>query len=310
MLNTILKSLRAPLSFAVLIIAFTTQSCKKTDISEEEISPAHIEELRQFVANTNGVSGDKVVYSTATEAFIIDKDHFISFQDADDRFKKKSTTITNSISGIDQRRYDYIINSSKRGNITLYADATVSAEWVAVLDQAIANWNSTGSGIHMSRLGSLETTTTVPTTTTTTTPTTTTTGRGKKKTTVTTYTTNTTTSYTTTTSTVPVDVLVTAYYDGGTSTVAYAYMPDYYGNPGQSVNINTYYDILSSAQKIFALTHELGHTIGFNHTDGTYGTIVPGTPEVDPNSVMNSFVLPWAGFTYYDQVAVKTVYPL
>jgi hypothetical protein len=57
------------------------------------------------------------------------------------------------------------------------------------------------------------------------------------------------------------------------------------------------------------LTHELGHSIGFTHTDGTYGNLVPNTPETDPNSVMNSFVLPWNGFTPYDIAAVNTIYP-
>jgi hypothetical protein len=97
-------------------------------------------------------------------------------------------------------------------------------------------------------------------------------------------------------------------YDAATSTIAQAYYPDYYGNAGKQITINTYYNYLSSSYKVFAMTHEMGHNIGFTHTDGTYGNLIAGTPETDPNSVMNSFVLPWNGFTPYDVTAVTTVY--
>lgn len=140
-------------------------------------------------------------------------------------------------------------------------------------------------------------------TTTTTTPTTTTSPGKKKKP-------GTTTTTTTTTTSLPsYKVLVTTMYDNATSTVAQAYLPDYYGNVGKEVTINTSYNYLSAAYKIFTVTHELGHAIGFTHTDGTYGNLVAGTPETDPNSVMNSFILPWNGFTGYDVLAVTTVYP-
>ncbi|MCD9015613.1 carbohydrate-binding protein [Fulvivirgaceae bacterium QH1ED-6-2] len=66
---------------------------------------------------------------------------------------------------------------------------------------------------------------------------------------------------------------------------------------------------MAANQKLFAMAHEMGHNIGFWHTDQTTGTIVPGTPATDPNSVMNSFVLPWNGFTNYDLVAVRYMYP-
>jgi hypothetical protein len=57
------------------------------------------------------------------------------------------------------------------------------------------------------------------------------------------------------------------------------------------------------------MAHEMGHNFGLLHTNQTDGTIIPGTPATDANSVMNSYVLPWNGFTYYDQVAVQVLYP-
>lgn len=91
--------------------------------------------------------------------------------------------------------------------------------------------------------------------------------------------------------------------------IARAYLPASSGKPGVSVEINSKYNSMSASQKLFAITHELGHTIGFMHTNQTSGVFIPGTATVDANSVMNSFVLPWAGFTAGDALATKKLYP-
>jgi hypothetical protein len=39
------------------------------------------------------------------------------------------------------------------------------------------------------------------------------------------------------------------------------------------------------------------------------GIHISGTPTSDPNSVMNSFVLPWNGFTSADVLATQILYP-
>ncbi|MDJ1466543.1 M57 family metalloprotease [Cytophagaceae bacterium DM2B3-1] len=93
------------------------------------------------------------------------------------------------------------------------------------------------------------------------------------------------------------------------SWVARAYLPTYNGRPGTPVEINTYYNSLPSGQKLFAMVHELGHTFGLLHTDQTSGTFITGTPTTDPNSVMNSYVLNWNGFTTGDVSAVQILYP-
>src|SRR5690349_21743360 len=78
-----------------------------------------------------------------------------------------------------------------------------------------------------------------------------------------------------------------------TLTVASASYPDYYGNAGNKVTINTYYNAMATAKKVFAITHEMGHTLGLSHTAGTYGTLVAGTPVTDATSVMNAVGLLW-----------------
>jgi hypothetical protein len=91
--------------------------------------------------------------------------------------------------------------------------------------------------------------------------------------------------------------------------IARAYLPTSNGRPGVSVEINSNYNSLPASQKLFAITHELGHTIGFYHTNQTQGVFITGTPSVDANSVMNSFVLNWAGFTSGDVTATQIIYP-
>jgi hypothetical protein len=91
--------------------------------------------------------------------------------------------------------------------------------------------------------------------------------------------------------------------------VARAYLPSSSGRPGVSVEINARFNNMAANQKLFAITHEFGHTIGFHHTNQTSGIHISGTPTSDPNSVMNSFVLPWNGFTSGDVRATQILYP-
>lgn len=91
--------------------------------------------------------------------------------------------------------------------------------------------------------------------------------------------------------------------------VARAYLPSWRGRPGHTLTINTRYNSLDSGRKLFTMVHEMGHIFGFYHTDQTQGVFIQGTPVSDPNSVMNSFVLPWNGFTAGDVTAVQIIYP-
>lgn len=91
------------------------------------------------------------------------------------------------------------------------------------------------------------------------------------------------------------------------------------GNIGYRIQINLGYSnftSVSDSQMKYNLVHELGHCLGLRHTNwqniGESGGItIPGTPTSDNASVMNGNTAnnSWQGFSTYDIVAIKTLYP-
>lgn len=68
----------------------------------------------------------------------------------------------------------------------------------------------------------------------------------------------------------------------------------------------------TAAYLAMAVTHELGHTLGFRHSDYNRtdtGACVPGSYECTSSAVMNHFVPNVAGLQTYDLNAVAAVYP-
>ncbi len=59
--------------------------------------------------------------------------------------------------------------------------------------------------------------------------------------------------------------------------------------------------------------HELGHNLGLRHADiANPDNAIPGTPVLDPNSVMNSGGnnIEFDHFSEYDRIAASYLYPV
>jgi hypothetical protein len=121
--------------------------------------------------------------------------------------------------------------------------------------------------------------------------------------------------------------------DGGSGVVACATFPAADGTVGPIITIDSdFKNQLSSSEKLMTMVHEIGHTLGFRHTnwnnrcapytgcsedEAPFGAEhITGTPtspaggaESDPSSVMNAVVVPWTGFSYYDRVATRVLFP-
>ncbi len=121
------------------------------------------------------------------------------------------------------------------------------------------------------------------------------------------------------------DILVGTWYQTNTAAWARAALPDGRGNVGAWLNINTAKDHegASGESTMALLIHELGHNLGYLHSDQTEGSLIPGTRGVvyhranNCGSVMKSsvYVCNWrlssrAGWSSDDRRAIDWAYDL
>jgi hypothetical protein len=118
------------------------------------------------------------------------------------------------------------------------------------------------------------------------------------------------------------DITVSTYSNTTSGTIAGASAPLSTGQPGPTVSINAGYrqglgpnGQPTQSSRVYNMVHELGHTIGFRHTNWQYlgesgANLVNHTPETDAASVMNGGTAnnDWYGFSGYDLIAARVLY--
>ncbi|MEO6286789.1 MAG: M57 family metalloprotease [Dyadobacter sp.] len=262
---------------AILLIALliSFQGCKDPDIVTEPAvdqqggDDAQMQTLTTYLAELTGAPINKVKYLKEEKMFIVDGDIQIHRSTAEGYLKSGKTGKAN------QRQVLFLLSDDHVKDIKVFIYPHITEDWKKAIRQAIADWNSmegTKVNFHEILVASNP------------------------------------------------DVVINTKFElpmpGTDHWIARQHIPDSDGTTGGGMTINTYYNgenFLSMSEKRSAIVHELGHSFGLTHTDEPFLAYfdfqVCNTPAMDKYSVMNSFVRPWNGFTYYDFIAAEVLYP-
>jgi len=269
-----LRNINAPVFLFIILTIF--QACKEPDQTEMPKPDSAgnqgttTAELTSFLAEVTGALPAGIAYNEAEKTFVIDEDMEVSRENAEKQYVDEKT------SRVTQRRGQWLLTGSSVKDVKVYILPTVPDTWKTAVRAAIPEWNKV---------------------------------------------TDTQARFREVPSVVMADVIVKPEYDKPDEDekkhwVARQALPNYLGQVGGGMTVNTYYSaqsMLSASEKKFAAIHELGHSIGLmhtdKHTDGFVDFQVCGTPSMDSKSVMNSVVDIWGGFSTYDLLAVRILYP-
>lgn len=247
------------------------------NVEEDTKLDPEIEKMKQILIE-NGFPGDLIEVRLDKKHFIVDKDIVIPFEQVINEMKTKQAYVTSN----------GLVLLSNVSSITVKAHSSVPSDWKNALQDAVGYWNTVN---------------------------------------------NTQIYFTFITSgvadiTVYSDISIDAPNDVkylGICTIARAKLPSS-GNPGNAIGIALDYrpngascnlGTVTYDSKVLNMVHELGHTIGFHHTNWSSlpnqpsGTTIVHTPSADASSVMNGGMANnnWNGFSNYDELAAKILYP-
>lgn len=279
---------KANLKYLLVILPVLLFACQSgvTNVEETENLDPQIEKLKQFLIN-EGYPEKLITYHDdyfLVDDIIIPKKHIIDFLNK--QTGKPSTNIPTTKQAHGGTGWG-LVSISNVQSITVKAHSSVSNSWKDALEDAVDHWNSiTQTDISFSYITS-----------------------GTSD--------------------------ITVYSDSEPTiqnlsicTIARGESPNN-GDVGSQVIINEDYhpdthSILGQCtigsptylSKVWNMIHELGHNIGFRHTnwqpegEGSAATI-PYTPSSDVNSVMNGGQpnTDWAGFSNNDKIGARVLYP-
>lgn len=115
-----------------------------------------------------------------------------------------------------------------------------------------------------------------------------------------------------TTSSSDADIVISTIYEDSEVVAQAEVCVD--GSIGSTIEINTYYNYYSNSYKKNVIAHELGHNIGFAHSNGvssfTSPLLIDGTSNISNNTcVMYPTAHSWYGFHSDEVIGAYTLYP-
>jgi hypothetical protein len=162
------------------------------------------------------------------------------------------------------------ISLSSANRVTVAMHGSMGANWLPIVSQAVNQWNSVNSRLHLLLVS------------------------GGANITI----------YSDTSSACPASFRNLPPGTGGISAMAAG------GSPGASICINIDAPgYTNDPMRVMAVTHEMGHAIGFHHTDTNNGTLIPGTPVMDDESIMSTIGSSTRVLSAEDVKAVEILYP-
>ncbi|WP_109097065.1 M57 family metalloprotease [Aquimarina sp. AU58] len=89
------------------------------------------------------------------------------------------------------------------------------------------------------------------------------------------------------------------------------------GLPGRGIWVNPDFDsprlcgkAITQNMRIANVQHEIGHNVGITHTNQSFGSLIPGTPNLDARSVMNGGkACTINNFSNGDKIAIRYLFP-
>lgn len=248
----------------MLALSICALSCKKNLKNDDKVPELNVvdsfaipEELMpvgKYLSSTYGISISDIKYRPADSSFSMEGDMIIKRISAESDMKslkdvqKLSSNGKSAQPSISHRKHSTVADLNTYTVLKIFNNCS-NPDWKAATSQAIRNWNHP-SVLALTKIRMNEVFVKAGSTT---------------------------------------EVKETGITNG--TIVAEGQLPfPLLGNrvPGTYINIYTEGNTYSVKRREVVITHELGHIIGFRHTDTNDGDHIGGTPTTNPYSIMNS----------------------